>query len=215
MFGWFKKKEAAPAPDPNEVKVAERIKVQTEIAELQSQIAELQRQSAQMAAEIAKKSEARAELMGQIQSAPPARKTALALEVKNLDKSVAGLNANLALIQQQIGNNESTVLQLRAKTIVDTGDVGNVVDAKTHQDKLQEATRKKTEGDLNAEIADSMLAGLTGDPATIASDVADILAEAEGLGQGATAASASPAPAQSAPEAGGAPSPRPMTAPQH
>ena len=183
MFGIFKKKKEAPAPNPETAKMAERINEQTEIAELQSRISELRRQSSQMNAEIARKQEERAALMAKIQAAPPAQKTALALRVKNIDKYVAGLNGNLALIEQQIGNIESTLLQKDATVVVDAGDVSAVVDAKTHQDKLRIATEKKNAGDINVEIADGMLADLTGDATSISSDIADILAEAEGTGQ--------------------------------
>ena len=128
MFGIFKKKKEAPAPNPETAKMAERINEQTEIAELQSRISELRRQSSQMNAEIARKQEERAALMAKIQAAPPAQKTALALRVKNIDKYVAGLNGNLALIEQQIGNIESTLLQKDATVVVDAGDVSAVVE---------------------------------------------------------------------------------------
>lgn len=180
MFGIFKKKEAAPMPDPASQKAAERIKEQTEIAELQSQIAELRRKSVQMNAEIARKTEERAGLMAKIRDVPPAQKTALALRVKNIDKVVSGLNANLALVEQQIGNNEAVILQMTATGTVDVGNVENVVDIEKHKEKIQGATEKKQAGDINVGIADEMVADLTGDPSAISSDVADILAEAEG-----------------------------------
>ena len=183
MFGIFKKNKEAPAPDPAQVKMAEQIKEQTEIAELQSQISELRRQSAQMNADIARKQDERAALMAKIQSVPPAQKTALALRVKNIDKYVAGLNGNLALLEQQIGNIESTILQKGGAGIVDIGDIANTVDVKSHQDKLLKAREKKDAGDTNVAIADGMLAELTGDATSISDDIAGILAEAEGSSQ--------------------------------
>ena len=183
MFGIFKKKKEAPAPDPAQVKMSEQIKEQTEIAELQSQISELRRQSAQMNADIARKQDERAALMAKIQSVPQAQKTALALRVKNIDKYVAGLNGNLALLEQQIGNIESTILQKGGAGIVDIGDIANTVDVKSHQDKLLKAREKKDAGDTNVAIADGMLAELTGDATSISDDIAGILAEAEGSSQ--------------------------------
>ena len=209
MFGLFKKKDAAVEPNPAEKKMVEQIKEQTEIAELQSRISELRRQSTQMNADIARKQDERAGLIAKIQSVPPAQKTALALRVKNIDKFVAGLNGNLALIEQQIGNIESTLLQKGATVVVDAGDVGAVVDAKAHQDKLRSATEKKNAGDINVEIADGMLADLTGDAMSISNDIADILAEAEGASQTVSPESIA------VPSPNGANAPRQMPSSQH
>lgn len=180
MFGIFKKKEAAPMPDPASQKAAERMREQTEVAELQSQIAELRRKSVQMNAEIGRKTEERAGLMAKIREVPTAQKTALALRVKNIDKVIAGLNANLALIEQQIGNNEAVILQKGATTTVDVGNVENVVDIEKHREKIQSATETKQSVDIKVGIADDLVADLTGGSSAISSDIADILAEAEG-----------------------------------
>ncbi len=180
MFGFLKKKKDAPAPDPEAVKLAERLNVQTQIAELQSQKSELRRQSEQMNSDIACKGVDREQLMAEIRMASPTRKTALAIRVKNIDREVAGLTNSLALIEQQIGNIDAKILQLRATIVIETGDTEPVVSSSALQEKLQNATAKKTAGDINAGIAESMFTGLTGDSAMIESDVADILAEADG-----------------------------------
>lgn len=196
MFGIFKKKEAAPMPDPASQKAAERIKEQTEIAELQSQIAELRRKSVQMNAEIARKTEERAGLMAKIREVPAAQKTALALRVKNIDKSIAGLNGNLALIEEQIGNNEAVILQKGATGTFHDGDVENVVNMAEHANDL--AKVKRTKDARNSEIAATggMFDELTGDAMLNAGDLSDILAEAEG---GAPSASPDAAPQSSEP----------------
>ena len=183
MFGIFKKKKEEPRPNPETAKMAERINEQTQIAELQSQISELRRQSAQMNSDVAHKLSERTRLMAEIPTVPAAKKVTLARQVQNIDKYVAGLNGSLALIEQQIGNIEAKIVQIRTTIVVDTGDSEPVVKASDIQKKLREATEKKKVGDVNAEIADGMFAELTGDAASNASDVADILAEAEGTGQ--------------------------------
>ena len=192
MFGIFKKKEAPkPAPDPAaEKKAAEWMQDQMKIAELQSQISELRRQSAQMNSELKQKAEERVALMAKIPQVPPAQKTALALRVKNIDTYVQRINGNLALIEQQIGNNEAVITQIKAKNVVNTGNVNRVVDIEKHQKDLEAAIEKKTGNDMQVQIADSMVADLTGDASSLATDsaLADILAEAEGSGQ-ATASS--------------------------
>lgn len=209
MFGIFKKNKEAAKPNPETAKMAERINEQTEIAELQSRISELRRQSAQMNAEIARKQEERAGLMAKIQSVPPAQKTALALRVKNIDKFVAGLNGNLALIEQQIGNIESTLLQKGATVVVDAGDIGGVVDATAHQGKLRDAKEKKEAGDINVQIADEMFAELTVGATSNSGDIADILAEAEGASQTVSPESIA------VPSPNGANAPRQMPSSQH
>jgi predicted RNase H-like nuclease (RuvC/YqgF family) len=192
MFGIFKKKEAPkPAPDPAAEQAAKRVQDQMTIAELQSQISELRRQSGQMNAELAQKAEERAALMAKIAQVPPAQKTALALRVKNIDAYVQRVNGNLALIEQQIGNNEAVITQIKAKDVVNTGDVGGVLNVQELQKGLQEAIEKKSNGDMQVQIADSMAADLTGDVSSFAADsaLADILAEAEGSGQAAASSS--------------------------
>jgi chromosome segregation ATPase len=192
MFGIFKKKEAPkPAPDPAaEKKAAEWMQDQMKIAELQSQISELRRQSVQMNSELKQKAEERVALMAKIPQVPPAQKTALALRVKNIDTYVQRVNGNLALIEQQIGNNEAVITQIKAKNVVNTGNVNRVVDIEKHQKDLEAAIEEKTGNDMQVQIADSMVADLTGDASSLATDsaLADILAEAEGSGQ-ATASS--------------------------
>ena len=192
MFGIFKKKEAPkPAPDPAaEKKAAEWMQDQMKIAELQSQISELRRQSAQMNSELKQKAEERVALMAKIPQVPPAQKTALALRVKNIDTYVQRINGNLALIEQQIGNNEAVITQIKAKNVVNTGNVNRVVDIEKHQKDLEAAIEKKTGNDMQVQMADSMVADLPGDASSLATDsaLADILAEAEGSGQ-ATASS--------------------------
>lgn len=209
MFGLFKKKDAAVEPNPAEKKMAEQIKEQTEIAELQSRISELRRQSTQMNADIARKQDERAGLIAKIQSVPPAQKTALALRVKNIDKFVAGLNGNLALIEQQIGNIESTLLQKGATVVVDAGDIGGVVDATAHQGKLQNAKNKKEAGDINVQIADEMFAELTGGATSNSDEIAGVLAEAEGASQTVSPESIA------VPSPNGANAPRQMPSSQH
>lgn len=192
MFGIFKKKEAPkPAPDPAAEQAAKRVQDQTTIAELQSQISELRRQSGQMNAELAQKAEERAALMAKIAQVPSAQKTALALRVKNIDAYVQRVNGNLALVEQQIGNNEAVITQIKAKDVVNTGDVGGVLNVQELQKGLQEAIEKKSNSDMQVQIADSMAADLTGDVSSFAADsaLADILAEAEGSGQAAASSS--------------------------
>ena len=186
MFGIFKKKKEAPAPNPEAVKMAERVNTKAQIAELQSQISELRRQSAQMNSDITHKLDERAQLMAEIPTAPAAKKVTLARQVQNIDKYVSGLNGSLALIEQQIGNIEGKIVQIRTTIVVDTGDSESVVKAKDIQTKLQEATEKKNIGEVNAGISDGMFADLTGDATAISSDIADILAEAEGTGKAAS-----------------------------
>lgn len=208
MFGIFKKKESPkPAPSPAEEKAAESMQDQLKIAELQSQISELRRQSAQMNADLAKKAEERSALMAKIPQVHPAQKTALALRVKNIDTYVQRVTGNLALIEQQIGNNEAVITQITSKDVVNTGDVGRVVDITTHQKELHTAINKKSEGDTQVQIADDLANELTGGVSSPATDptLADILAEAEGAGQSASAPST-----VSAFEA--EPQPRPMPA---
>lgn len=180
MFGLFKKKKEAPAPDPEATKLAARINEQTQIAELQSQVAELRRQSAQMQLEIAKKIEERTSVMAAIQAAPQAQKISLALRVKNIDQYVARLNNSLALIEQQIGNNEAVILQKGVNITVDTGYIGNVLDIKQHQMQLQQAAAKKDAGDMDVKISEDMANELTGEVSALTDGLADIIAEAEG-----------------------------------
>ena len=196
MFGIFKKKEnPKPTPDPAAEKANERMQDQMRIAELQSQISELRRQSAQMNTDVERKCKERAALMAQIPLVSPAQKTALALRVKNIDAYVQRVNGNLALIEQQIGNNEAVITQITAKDVVNTGDVGKVVNITKHQKDLQNAIDKKSDGDMQVQIADGMAGELTGDVMSLATDpsLADIIAEADGARQTATAPSDVPA----------------------
>lgn len=211
MFGIFKKKESPkPAPDPAAEKANERMQDQMRIAELQSQISELRRQSAQMNTDVERKCKERAALMAQIPLVSPAQKTALALRVKNIDAYVQRVNGNLALIEQQIGNNEAVITQITAKDVVNTGDVGKVVNITKHQIDLQNAIDKKSDGDMQVQIADGMAGELTGDVMSLATDpsLADIIAEADGARQTATA------PSSDVPATEVAHSPRPMPSSQ-
>ena len=183
MFGIFKKETPTQTPEPVEEKVTDSNNELIQIAELQSLKAELRRQSAQMIADIAHNLEERAKLMTEIQKAPPAQKTALAIRVTNIDKTVAGLNGTLALIESQIGNIDAKVLQLRTTKVIDTGDSESVVKSSDIHAKLKIATEKKTAGDINAGIAEGMFAELTGGVTSLSGDVAAILAEAEGTNQ--------------------------------
>lgn len=209
MFGFLKKKKEAPAPDPEAARMAARVNEQTQIAELQSQVAELRRQSTQMNAEIAKKVEERRMVMAEIQAAPQAQKISLALRVQNIDQYVARLNNSLALIEQQIGNNEAVILQKGINITVDTGDVGNVVDIKQHQEQLQQAAAKKDAGDTNIKIAEDMANELTGEVSALTGGLADIIAEAEGTSQAVSPDSVAFQPPDAAPP------PRSMPASQY
>lgn len=182
MFGIFKKKETQPAPDPAAEKQAARIKERMQVAELQSKIAELRRQSAGMGLEIEKNLKDRAVLIDQISKVPEAQKIALARRVQNIDKRVAGLNASMALVEQQIGNNEAVIRQLGNIDIVNIGDVGKVVDMDKHREKIAEATTTKLEGDTNVQVAEDMTSTLVGDVASQDGDpaLAAILEEAKG-----------------------------------
>lgn len=161
--------------------VEDHVKDQVDIAELQSQIAELRRNSTLTTSEIERVSAERASLMEEISSAAQARKVALALRVKNIDTKIAGLNRALVLIEKQIAENEATILQLKNIGVVNSGDVGNVIDRTRFQEKQRKAINKKNDSELQNQVSGDLDIELAGDLSSDDADIANILAEAEGV----------------------------------
>ena len=185
MFNIFKKKPIVSNPIAE--KLAGQTEIQNQIVEWQLKIAELRRKSELEIAQIGKLLGERDKLLVEINAARPEQRTALALRVGNIDKTIKGMNTDLSLIEEQIGNLQTKITQSGMVVTIDIGKSGE--DPKNSYARLQDAIRTKKDGDANVEIENELVEELTEGVLRESSDTARILEEAAARGQSESASS--------------------------